>query len=317
MIGLKNVVKRVLRLPANILVGSSSNLSAKVNNLVGPLLRESLGPLAIEEPVIAAKYYPYQGGRIAYVLDAVTDDRESHRSGLPVPPQDEIAPAVVEMLAVPPETLSRYSLLGSSPLFTHQRFKSLEKGWHRATAFDSAELGLSSEQTGCTPALPHITVTPSSHPGSYSSCNTQGRFNGVGRRQGTPQRPRYAQAYYRQRLLQPFTQARSRVGIDPRQPVGRILERRLGGFIVALLIGCTKPLVQLWQMLLWYVSLHVPLLVDLASLDYGVLAPEPSRRCGSALEPSSTNNVGCAVSSPRCCRSSNSSTHTAAFSVAP
>ena len=38
-----------------------------------------------------------------------------------------------------------------------------------------------------------------------------------------PQRPRYAQAYYRQRLLQPFSQARSRVGIDPHQPVGRLL----------------------------------------------------------------------------------------------
>src|SRR5262245_50607084 len=64
----------------------------------------------------------------------------------------EIAPAVVEMLAVPPETLSRHSLLASRPLFAHQRFKSLEKGWHGATAFDSSELGLSSEEAGCTPA---------------------------------------------------------------------------------------------------------------------------------------------------------------------
>ena len=37
----------------------------------------------------------------------------------------------------------------------------------------------------------------------------------------------------------------------------------------------------------------------------------------STLEPSSTNNVGYAVSSPRCCRSSNSSVQNAAFSVAP
>src|SRR6516165_8850448 len=43
----------------------------------------------------------------------------------------------------------------------------------------------------------------------------------------------------------------------------------------------------LWQVLLWYMSLHVSLLVDLTPLDYGVLAPEPSRRrvqCLGAIE---------------------------------
>jgi ubiquinone/menaquinone biosynthesis C-methylase UbiE len=88
--GLTNIVKRALRLPANMLVGSSSNLSAKVIDSVGPWLRDSLGSLAIEEPVIAAKFFPDPWGPKGYVLDSVTDSPGSHKSGLPVPPQDLI-----------------------------------------------------------------------------------------------------------------------------------------------------------------------------------------------------------------------------------
>ncbi len=100
----------------------------------------------------------------------------------------EFVPTVVEMSGGLPHTFSRSALLASSPLFAHQRLKSLEKGWHGSTASESSELGLGSEQTGRTPALPHITVTPSSHESGYAPGDAQGRFNRIRRSQRATQR---------------------------------------------------------------------------------------------------------------------------------
>jgi hypothetical protein len=57
---LKQFVKAALRLPANALVASSSNMPDK--------LRDAMGSLTMEEPTAAAKYFPYKGGRSSYVL---------------------------------------------------------------------------------------------------------------------------------------------------------------------------------------------------------------------------------------------------------
>ena len=77
---LKQFVKAALRLPANALVASSSNMPDK--------LRDAMGSLTMEEPTAAAKYFPYKGGRSSYVLCAVPESGGSPNMGFPVPPQD-------------------------------------------------------------------------------------------------------------------------------------------------------------------------------------------------------------------------------------
>jgi len=61
----------------------------------------------------------------------------------------------------------------------------------------------------------------------------------IGRGQRPTQRPRQAQPDHRQRLLQSFPQARNRIRVDPLQPAGRHLQRRLGG-LVARVVVCLR-----------------------------------------------------------------------------
>jgi ubiquinone/menaquinone biosynthesis C-methylase UbiE len=80
MNGLKDIVKRALRLPANMIVGSSSNLQLKIKLLLKDLL--------IEEPAMAAKFLPYHGDVLSYVLDPIQEPETSGNKGLPLPPID-------------------------------------------------------------------------------------------------------------------------------------------------------------------------------------------------------------------------------------
>lgn len=81
---LRSFVKRTLRRPANLLVSSSSNIPASVR----PLLKEVLTPLLMEEPAMAAKFLPYHGGEVDYILDRVAEPALTVSEGLPVPPVD-------------------------------------------------------------------------------------------------------------------------------------------------------------------------------------------------------------------------------------
>jgi ubiquinone/menaquinone biosynthesis C-methylase UbiE len=77
---LKSFVKRVLRRPANMVVASSSNLPYKV--------KDALRTLVIEEPALAAKFLPYQGGTLGYALEPITEPMTTGHKGLPVPPMN-------------------------------------------------------------------------------------------------------------------------------------------------------------------------------------------------------------------------------------
>ena len=77
---LKSFVKLALQRPANMLVSSSSIIPAKV--------KDSIQALIMEEPAIAAKFLPYQGGKVDYILDRIQEHATSGNTGLPVPPVD-------------------------------------------------------------------------------------------------------------------------------------------------------------------------------------------------------------------------------------
>ena len=81
---LKSFVKRTLQRPANLLVSSSSNIPANIY----AWLKESVTTLLMEEPAMAAKFLPYQGGKVDYILDPITEPETSGIKGLPVPPKD-------------------------------------------------------------------------------------------------------------------------------------------------------------------------------------------------------------------------------------
>ena len=84
MSALKEIMKRALRLPANALIGSSSNLANKVDER----LKDTVGPLTLEQPAFAAKFLPYQGGMRDYILRPLTDPATTANEGLPIPPKD-------------------------------------------------------------------------------------------------------------------------------------------------------------------------------------------------------------------------------------
>ncbi|WP_145272223.1 hypothetical protein [Tautonia plasticadhaerens] len=75
---MKKLVKRALQRPADALIYESGVLPGR--------LREVAGPLLIEEPAVAAKFLPYEGGRGNYIIEAPAERQVGERDGLPVPP---------------------------------------------------------------------------------------------------------------------------------------------------------------------------------------------------------------------------------------
>jgi ubiquinone/menaquinone biosynthesis C-methylase UbiE len=80
MISFKNVVKSVLRIPANLFVSSSTNLEQR--------MKHSMRWIIMEEPTVTAKFLPYLGGIANYILEPIAEVETSGNKGLPVPPKD-------------------------------------------------------------------------------------------------------------------------------------------------------------------------------------------------------------------------------------
>jgi hypothetical protein len=185
---------------------------------------------------------------------------------------------------------------------------------------DPAELALGAQEARhAPPPPPHLPVTPASHARRDPARHREGRLDGIGRGQRPTQRPRQAQPDHRQRPLQSFPQARSRIRVDPLQPTYRRVQRCLGGLVARLVVRLRQAPLQLGVVLLRDVGLDIALLVDLTAL--GWITPfGPQTRFAAAfraLAPSSTKSTGWLVSRPRTCKSCKSATQTVAFSVAP
>ena len=84
MNGLKEFVKRAMRLPANLIVGSSTNLQFRVEDV----LKDAAASVLIEEPAMAAKFLPYLGGKRDYILYPTTEFATTGNKELPIPPKD-------------------------------------------------------------------------------------------------------------------------------------------------------------------------------------------------------------------------------------
>jgi hypothetical protein len=87
MNGLKEFVKRAMRLPANLIVGSSTNLQFRVEDV----LKDAAASVLIEEPAMAAKFLPYLGGKRDYILYPTTEFATTGNKELPNPAQRRLA----------------------------------------------------------------------------------------------------------------------------------------------------------------------------------------------------------------------------------
>src|SRR4029450_4690447 len=77
----KKVVKLLLWFPADALIASSKALPDRIDAHISSSL--------MDNPRIAAKFYPYQENRTSYVrLKPTIDDKRLYESALPIPPKE-------------------------------------------------------------------------------------------------------------------------------------------------------------------------------------------------------------------------------------
>jgi ubiquinone/menaquinone biosynthesis C-methylase UbiE len=75
---IKKILKRLLQLPADALIASSKRLDERMDSRIEAGI--------INNPHVAAKYYPYEATRTSYLLRKVNVDLTLHGSELPIPP---------------------------------------------------------------------------------------------------------------------------------------------------------------------------------------------------------------------------------------
>src|SRR5260370_1256411 len=133
-------------------------------------------------------------------------------------------------------------------------------------AFDASELLVCFQGSCSGPAQRLISFAPTLYVSRHPLHRRQARFDRVGGGQFPPQHRSYTQAMHRQRFFQSFLQAPGGARIDPFQLPEDFLQRFFGLRVVVHRVGIAHPPIVVFLAVLGQVLLHIPPLVNLATL---------------------------------------------------
>src|SRR5207247_1366371 len=135
-------------------------------------------------------------------------------------------------------------------------------------SFDASELFLCFQQSRGGPAQRLISFAPTLYVSRHPLHRRQARFDRIGRGQFPTQHCSYSQPMYGQRFFQPFLKTPGSARIDSLQLPEDFLQSLFGLRVVVHRVGIAHPPIVVFLAVLGQVLLHIPPLVDLATLHF-------------------------------------------------